>query len=72
MAIDTQPYDLKRVIIKAMEVETRKIIEEEAKNAAITVEKRVREMAGRTAMQASNHYSIMEQQDNLVITVKTN
>lgn len=68
----SQDYDLKKVIIKAIDAETKNIIEEEAKNAAIKVEKRVRELVGRVALQASNHYSIQDMKDHLIITVKTN
>lgn len=72
MAMDVQPYNLKRIIIKAIDAETKNIIEEEAKNAAVKVEKRVRELIGRVAMQASSHYSIVDMKESLVITVKTN
>ena len=70
MAIDTTRYDLKAIVLKTMREETIRIVEEEAKIAADKVEKRIRGMAGQVAMEASKQYSVYEQQDNLIITIK--
>lgn len=62
--------ELHKAILKALEVETNRIIEEEAKVAASRVEERIRGLVGQVATKVSSYVSYETMQSNLVITVK--
>lgn len=57
-------------VLKALEVETNRIVEEEANAAAARVRERIRLLAGQVATKVSSYVSYETMQGNLVITVK--
>ena len=61
---------LHKAVISAMELETRRIVEEEAKKAANLVEARVREMAGYIATRMASQVSYETGFGGNVITVR--
>lgn len=72
MAMQSEKYNLKKVILDAIHERSLGIIAEEAAIAADKVDKRIRGIAGQIAMEAANYYSIEERSDNLVITIRKN
>ena len=65
-----QDYTIIVAIKAAIESETRKIVDEEAKAAAARVEERVRGMIGSIATKVASHVSYERFQNNVVITVR--
>ena len=61
---------LHRAILDAMEAETARILEEEARNAAARVEARVRAMTGDIAMQVASWVEFESMRNQLRITVR--
>ena len=62
--------DLYKVVLHAMEKETQRIVEEEAKNAAERVEERVRAQAGQIATKIASYVSYEQMRNELIITVR--
>lgn len=62
--------ELHKAILKAMEAETNRIIEEEAKVAASRVEERIRGLVGQVATKVSSYVNFETGRDRLIITVK--
>jgi hypothetical protein len=62
--------DLYKVVLHAMEKETQRIVEEEAKNAAERVEERVRAQAGQIATKVATYVSCQPRFNELIITVR--
>jgi len=61
---------LHKAILHAMETETRRIVEEEAKNAAARVEERVRAQAGQIATKVASYVSYEAMRNEVRITVR--
>lgn len=61
---------LHKAIVQAMDTETRKIVDEEAKNAAARVEERVRAMAGQIATKTASFVTMDRMNDELRIVVR--
>lgn len=66
----TLDASLQAAVAKAIEEETRRIIEQEAKKAAIEVEMRVRGMIGQIATKLTSHISFERFGQDLRITVR--
>jgi len=66
----TELDNLRQVVLHAMEKETQRIVEEEAKNAAERVEERVRAQAGQIATKVASYVSYEPGFNELRITVR--
>jgi hypothetical protein len=66
----TELDNLHQVVLHALEKETQRIVEEEAKNAAERVEERVRAQAGQIATKVASYVSYQPRFNELIITVK--